>query len=203
MKKNLLTIAEIIDNGSFTETPVQELRRLKRIAEKKPKPYDKKQPQRKEEIKKQVKNLFKKLLTDENSIFYSAEKITKNLLKKAKNSSYEKVKVFYKLYSEIEDSNVLFDDDIPKVLFYTPFLEQRKDIDCSSALYSITAPFELVHADVADIRFLSRSAVNPKYCLLYVDPFSSKVYVYPMKKRATQQKNWKFFMKKLNRNAKQ
>ena len=41
-KKNLLTIAEIIDNGSFTETPVQELRRLKRIAEKKPKPYDKK-----------------------------------------------------------------------------------------------------------------------------------------------------------------
>ena len=81
------------------------------------------------EIKKQVKNLFKKLLTDENSIFHSAEKITKNLLKKAKKSLYEKDEVFYKLYSQIEDRNVLFNDDNPKVLFYIPFLEQRKDID--------------------------------------------------------------------------
>ena len=135
------------------------------------------------EIKKQVKNLFKKLLTDENSIFHSAEKITKNLLKKAKKSLYEKDEVFYKLYSQIEDRNVLFNDDNPKVLFYIPFLEQRKDADRSSALYSIKALFELVHADVADIRVFLRSAVDPNCCLLCVDLFSSKVYIYPMKKK--------------------
>ena len=135
------------------------------------------------EIKKQVKNLFKKLLTDENSIFHSAEKITKNLLKKAKKSLYEKDEVFYKLYSQIEDRNVLFNDDNPKVLFYIPFLEQRKDTDRSSALYSIKALFELVHADVADIRVFLRSAVDPNCCLLCVYLFSSKLYIYPMKKK--------------------
>ena len=62
-------------------------------------------------------------MTDENRIFHSVERITKNLLKKAKKSLYEKDKVFCKLYSEIEDRNILFDDDNPKVLFYTPFLE--------------------------------------------------------------------------------
>ena len=105
-----------------------------------------------EESKKQAKNLFKKLLTDTNSVFYSAEKINKTLLNKARKSFYEKDKVFYKLYARIEDQNI-FDDDKVKVPFYTPFLEQKKDIDWSSALYSIKAPFELVHADVANIRF--------------------------------------------------
>ena len=70
-------------------------------------------------------------MADKNSIFYSAEKNTENLLKKAKKSLYEEDKVFYRLYSEIEDRNVLFDDGNPKVPFCNPFLEQRKDIDCS------------------------------------------------------------------------
>ena len=41
-EKNLPTIAEIIENGSFAETSVQELRRSKRIAEKNKKIYNKK-----------------------------------------------------------------------------------------------------------------------------------------------------------------
>ena len=41
-EKTLPTIAEIIENDSFTETPVRELRRSKRITEKNKKPYDKK-----------------------------------------------------------------------------------------------------------------------------------------------------------------
>ena len=41
-------------------------------------------------FKKQAKNLFKKLLTDANSVFYSAEKINKTLLNKARKSFYEK-----------------------------------------------------------------------------------------------------------------
>ena len=42
-------------------------------------------------------------------------------------------------------------------------------------------PFELVHADIADNRFFSKSTVDPKYCLLAVDLFTSKVYVYIIK----------------------
>ena len=36
-KNNLLSITELITNGSFTETPVKEIRRSKRIADKKKK----------------------------------------------------------------------------------------------------------------------------------------------------------------------
>ena len=42
-------------------------------------------------------------------------------------------------------------------------------------------PFELVHADIVDNRFFSKSTVDPKYCLLAVDLFTSKVYVYIIK----------------------
>ena len=38
------------------------------------------------------------------------------------------------------------------------------------------------HADVVNIRFFSKSAVDPKYALICVDLFSLKVYIYPMKK---------------------
>ena len=41
----------------------------------------------------------------------------------------------------------------------------------------------MVHGDIADTRFLAKSAVDPKYCLLLVDLFTSKSYVYPMKNR--------------------
>ena len=44
---------------------------------------------RKYKSKEQAKN-FKKLLTDANSVFYSAEKINKTLLNKARKSFYEK-----------------------------------------------------------------------------------------------------------------
>ena len=70
-----------------------------------------------------------------------------------------------------------------KINLYAPFVKQRKDIDRSSALYSIKASFELVNADVADIRFFSELAVDPKHCLLAVDLFTSKTYIYPMKSR--------------------
>ena len=55
----------------------------------------------------------------------------------------------------MEEKNVLRQSEDPKkfIPFYTPFVEQRKDIDRSSALYSVKATFELMHADTADIRF--------------------------------------------------
>ena len=42
-----------------------------------------------EEGKKQAKNLFKKLLTDASSVFYSAENINKTLLNKARESYHK------------------------------------------------------------------------------------------------------------------
>ena len=38
-----------------------------------------------------------------------------------------------------------------------------------------------MHADIADIQFFSKSAVEPKYCLLAADACTSKRYTYPMK----------------------
>ena len=62
-----------------------------------------------------------------------------------------------------------------------------------STLFSISKPFELLHADIADTRFLARSAVDPKYCLLLVDLFTSKVYIYAMKSRNLLAKKLKLF----------
>ena len=136
---------------------------------------------KREKTKKQLKNLFGKLTRDSNSLFYSVEKINRNVLNKVRKSVYEKEKVFYKLYNEID---TIFDEEDEKIPFHVPFIEQKKDIDPPSTLYSIKAPFELFHADVANIKFLSKSTVDPHYCLLCVDLFSSKIYNYPMKKRS-------------------
>ena len=134
---------------------------------------------------KQIKNLFKKLIKDRNSVFYSADKINRTLLNKSRTSSYEKDKIFYKIYVRLEDQEILYDDNKEKerILFYTPFIEQKQDIDRLSTLYSLNGPVQFFHADVADIRFFSKSAVDSKYALLCVDLFLFKVYVYPMKKK--------------------
>ena len=134
---------------------------------------------------KQVKNLFKKLINDQNSVFYSSDKITRTLLNKGRKSSYQKDKVFYKIFNLIEDKDIIydFDTDKPKLPFSTPFVEQKKDIDRSSSLYSINGPMQFFHADLAYLQFLAKSAVDAKYVLVCVDLFSSKIYVSTKKKK--------------------
>ena len=136
---------------------------------------------------KQGKNLFKKLIKDEKSIFYAVDRIIRMLLNKARKSLYENDKVFYKYYLDLEDKNVLYKskNTKTKIPFYTPFVKQRKDIYQSSGFYSIKAPFELVHADITDIRFFSILAVDPKYCLLAVDLFTSNTYIDPIRIKQT------------------
>ena len=46
------------------------------------------------------------------------------MLNKAKKSAYEKDCVFYKLYINLEDENILYEDRRHNILFYTPFIEQ-------------------------------------------------------------------------------
>ena len=38
-------------------------------------------------------------------------------------------------------------------------------------------PFQLMHADITNLEFLEKSAAMPKYALLIVGLYASKVYV--------------------------
>lgn len=67
---------------------------------------------------------------------------------------------------------------------YTPFTEQRKDIDRLSTLYSFKESFELLQTDIFGIRFLAKSAVDLKHCLLFVNLFTSKTYTFSMKNKS-------------------
>ena len=71
-------------------------------------------------------------------------------------------------------------------------MNKEKDID-RSTLYSINSLFDLVHAKIADIRFLAKSAVDPHYCLVIVDLFTQKLYTCPMKKRHLLRKKMDLF----------
>ena len=64
----------------------------------------------------------------------------------------------------------------------TPFVEKKDEVDRSN-LYSFDGPFQFLQADVGNLEFLGKSAADPRYSLLFVDLFKSKVYVYPMKLR--------------------
>ena len=132
---------------------------------------------------KQIKNLFNKLINDQNSVFFSADKINKTLLNKGRKSNYDKDKVFYNLFSKIEDKNVIYEKKKDRLPFYTPFIPQKKNID-RSTLYSLNGPMQFFHADIAYLQFLAKSAVDPKYALVCVDLFTSKIYVYTMRNRS-------------------
>ena len=99
------------------------------------------------------------------------------------------------LYKPLEDKN--FDKKL-NVPLVRPFLTQKDDVD-HSTLYSISKLFDLVHGDIADTRFLAKSAVDPKYCLLLVDLFTSKIYAFPMKNRSLLSKKLKLFYEEIQK----
>ena len=111
---------------------------------------------------KRVQNLFKTLQKDSKSVLYANTKLSKNLLKKLNKSTYQKDQVFNEIYQKLEDK--YFDKDNDKIPLRTPFFEKKGDID-RSTLHSIGRPFQRVHADITDLRFLAKSAVDPKYAL--------------------------------------
>ena len=57
----------------------------------------------------------------------------------------------------------------------TIFFEKKK-----VTFYSFNGRFQVLHADVANLEFLGKSAVGPKYCLLFVDLYTSRIYTYPV-----------------------
>ena len=144
---------------------------------------------------KQMKNLFRKLINDEKSVFFSSDRINKTLLNKGRKSSYEKDKVFYSLFKNVKDNkNIIYDKNENRVPFYTPFIPHKKNID-RSTLYTVNGPLQFFHADVAFLKILAKSAVDPKYALVCVDLFTSKVYVYTMRKKSNLVKKLEIFYK--------
>ena len=146
--------------------------------------------------KKQLKNLCRKLINNENRVLFAVDRINTRVLSKVKKSSYERDQVFYKLFKKLENEDVI--EENSKIPFYTPFVEQRRDIDRSSALYTVNAPLQFFHADLAYLQFFAKSAVDPKYALLCVDLFTSKVYVYTMKTKNNLPKKIEEFYKEID-----
>ena len=108
---------------------------------------------------------------------------------------YKKDKVFVNLYKPLEDKNVNKKLNVPLM---TPFFTQKNDLD-HSTLYSVSKPFDLVHGEIADTRFWAKSAVDPKCCLLLVNLFISKIYVFPMKNRSLLSKKLKLFREEIQK----
>ena len=106
---------------------------------------------------KRAKNLYNALKTDVESVLFASEKINKQLIKKIKRSKYEKDIIFLRLYNTIENVNLDEKEEIPN---FVPFIENKKDID-NSTLYSFNGPFQLLHADIADIRFFFKIRSRP------------------------------------------
>ena len=148
---------------------------------------------------KRSKNLYNALKKDDESVLFASERINKQLIKKIKKSKYEKDVIFLRLYNNIENVNLDEKEEIPT---FVPFVENKFDID-NSTLYSFNAPFQLLHADIADIRFFSKSAADPHYYLLFFDLFTQKIYTYPMKKRNLLKKKMELFYEEVNHKRKE
>ena len=56
---------------------------------------------------KKTKNLYNALVKDQNSIFYATDRITNNLLNKARVFVYPKDKVFVNIYKRLGNKKML------------------------------------------------------------------------------------------------
>ena len=100
------------------------------------------------------------------------------MLKKLKKSRYNKDSLVSKLILLVDNGDFQDKDKIPT---RTDFAE-KKEID-RLTLYSFDRPFQLLHADVGNLGFLRKNETIPKYVLVIVDLYSSKIYAYPMPSR--------------------
>ena len=133
----------------------------------------------------ELRKIFNRLEVDSKSVLFIQDQINDKLLKKLKKSKYKKDKEFVNSFHLSVDKKTDLnkkDHGRYSIPIKAEYVKKSDDIDCST-LYSIQAPFNLLHTDVGDLRFLGKSAAGLKYCLLLVDLFTSKVYVYGMKNR--------------------
>ena len=131
-----------------------------------------------------LKKLFNSPQIDSKSVLFTEEKLNNKLLKRLQKSTHKKHKEFVKDFNLLNNKEYLFKQkDGYSILIKAEFIDKSDDID-RSTLFSIEAPFDLLHADIGDLCFSGKSAADPKYCLLLVDLFTSKIYVYEMENRS-------------------
>ena len=136
-------------------------------------------------LEKRLGNLLKKLRVDENSVLFAkGDKLNEKTVNKLAKSRYHKDTVLLNLYKEFKKNGGKIKELKTKVVINTPFVQERAVTQRGEMLHTIDGPMQLVHADVADLNFFSKSVVAPKYCLLCVDLFTSKVYTYGMNKKS-------------------
>ena len=70
----------------------------------------------------------------------------------------------------LNDVDYKFFIEDKKILLKTFFVETNDEID-RSKLYNFNGSLKLLHADVANLEFLGKSATDLKYCLVIVDLF--------------------------------
>ena len=80
------------------------------------------------------------------------------------------LKLIYLADSKLED-----EEKVPTRVDYV----ERREID-RSTLYSFNGPFQLIHGDIGNLKILGKNGTIPRYVLVVVDLYSSKVYAYPM-----------------------
>ena len=124
-----------------------------------------------------VNNLLTKLKVDENSILFAKrETLEDKTVKKLSKSKYSKNIVLHNLYKEyIKNGAKKEDFKTKKIVINTSFIQERFSPQTGDMLYTIYGSMQLVHDDVADLNFFGKSEVAPKYCLLCVDMFTSKL----------------------------
>ena len=139
------------------------------------------------------KKLFELLQRDQSSALFTEKEINEEMIKKIKKFKYIKDKEFVILFNKV-DENMKQDAFCPpsQISIKVPFVDKNKNID-RSTLYSFNGPFQLLQVDIGNLEFLGNSTADPKYCLLFVDLFTSKVYVYPMKNRKSIEKKMEAF----------
>ena len=90
---------------------------------------------------------------------------------------YAKDSLLLKLLSLTEQK---LEDDEDKVPTKVDYVEKRETD--RSTLYSFDGPFQLIYADVENLKFLGKSAMVTRYVLLVIDLYLLN-FVYPMRSR--------------------
>ena len=65
-------------------------------------------------------------------------------------------------------------------------------------MYTVNGPLQFFYADLAYLQFFGKSAVDPKYALVCVDLFTSKVYVYTLRAKNNLPKKIEEFYKEID-----
>ena len=98
-------------------------------------------------------------------MLFSEETLSLKLSKNLKRSTYVNDKKLLKLINVSENSIEGFNKNDNKISIRLEYVEKR-EID-RSTLYSLNSPFQLMHADIANLEILGKSA-TVRYALLIV-----------------------------------